>query len=126
MVRFKQWIMWVPIVVLLGTGAVLASTAKLTWTDPAPTGGAGAPSGHNIYRSIDAAVCSATDDLPGPAYKAIDTMTSSFDDASVPDVNGTVCYEITAKNAGGESGRSNRVSKATTVNPPMAPVLAIQ
>lgn len=114
------------VTLLAATPLAWAGTLKLTWTDPAPTGGAGAPSGHNIYRSIDAAVCSATDDLPGPAYKAIDTMTASFDDASVPDVNGTVCYEITAKNAGGESGRSNRVSKATTVNPPMAPVLAIQ
>lgn len=124
--RFQLAIMWVCFFVLFGTSLAEAGTAKLTWTDPAPTGGAGAPSGHNIYRATDAAVCNATASLPGPAYKAIDTMTTSFDDASVPDVNGTVCYEITAKNAGGESGRSNRVSKATTVNPPMAPVLAIQ
>lgn len=106
---------------------VYAGTAKLTWTDPTPTGNAGAPTGHNVYRSTNAAACSASNTpLPGPVYKSIDTLSTSYDDTSVPDANGTVCYEITAKNAGGESARSNRVSKTTTVNPPLAPVLAIQ
>jgi hypothetical protein len=99
---------------------VFAASLSLEWTDPVPTVAQAAPTGHKVYRSIDAVVC---DNLMAglPLYATIPTMSSTYTDTAVPAVNGKVCYEVTAFNAGGESVKSSRAGKATTINPPPAP-----
>lgn len=119
---------WLLVLSLLVGGASMAwadTPVELTWTDPAPDASHAVATGHNIYRSTTAATCSASAPLPGPAHKALTTMSSSYSE-TVTVAGGKVCYEISATNAGGESGRSNRVSKDLLPNPPMAPTLAIQ
>lgn len=108
------------------TPTAFAGTTDLTWTNPAPTGTQGVAAGNKVYRSTDTVLC---DNLTAllPLYQTLPSAVSAYTDPSVPDVNGKVCYEVTAYNAGGESPRSNRVSRATTVNPPPAPTgLAIR
>ena len=114
------------VMVMMGfLGIAEAATAILEWTDPVPTAGQGVPTGHKIYRSTDAVLC-ANAAAPLPLYQTISTLTTTSTDAAVPDVTGTVCYEVTAFNVGGESERSNRASKATVENPPPAPALVVR
>lgn len=104
---------------------VHAGSLTLEWTDPPVSATTGPAVGHKLYRSTAAAECdNATTALP--LFQTIATMSSSYVDAAVPDQNGKVCYEITAYNEGGESPRSNRAARATTVNPPKAPTLVIK
>lgn len=100
-----------------------AGSVSLEWTNPIPTTDQGTATGNRVYRSTDTVAC---DNVTTPLPMLLQTLTTApasatYTDTSVPNVNGKVCYEITAYNAGGESGRSNRVSAVTTVNPPPAP-----
>ena len=117
----KQLAMIVFGVVLAATMAY-AADLTLTWTAPAVTATQGAATGYKIYKSTNPATCSATAPLPGPATVTGNVLTAS--DPGVPEGT-TVCYEVSATNAGGEGPRSNRVTKVIPVNPPGAPVLTV-
>jgi hypothetical protein len=107
-------------------GHAEAATATLTWAEPAPDATHGSPAEFDVYRSTDAVACAAVSTpLLDPPLATLPATALTYVDNAVPNVNGTVCYEVQAKNAGGVA-RSNRVSKSTTVNPPFAPTLAIQ
>lgn len=124
----RQWRGISALVLLVVLGVVtpaFAGTAILTWTEAAPDATHAAAATFNIYRSIDPVVCSAAAVLPNPVLSSVAASVLTVTDAATPNVNGTVCYEIEAVNAGGVA-RSNRASKATTVNPPFAPALTVQ
>lgn len=102
-----------------------AGSATLDWVDPTLGPGQSAPTGHKIYRSTDTAVCDNASAVL-PLFLTVTTLTTAYTDNTVPNVVGKVCYEVTATNAGGDSPRSNRVWKATTVNPPPPPTLVVR
>ena len=98
-----------------------AGTAVLTW-DPYA-----APADFKEFRFYRANQnCSAAGPLqplaatlPKPASGPLPT---SYTDTTVPNIDGTVCYEQTSVDtAGNESLRSNRASKVVNLDPPPVP-----
>lgn len=99
---------------------VYAATATLTWNANTESDLAG----YKIYRATQS--CSAQ----GPLAPLLDGngqpisvgKVTTYTDTTVPNVDGEVCYEITAFDLGGlESERSNRATKILNINPPTAP-----
>lgn len=103
------------------SGTVQAGTAVLTWDAYTP------PSDFAAFRFYRANQnCTAQ----GPLQPLAATLTkpasgplpTSYTDATVPNIDGTVCYEMTAVDtAGNESLRSNRAAKVVNLDPPPVP-----
>lgn len=113
-------------VILVGVGLLsliaseaLAGSATLTWTPNSEADLAG----YHVYRGNG--VCA-----PGPLQPLLDPAgtpvtlgkVATYTDASVPSFDGSLCYELTAFDTGGnESVHSTRASKTVNLVPPVAP-----
>ncbi len=109
---------------LMAVAAVAyAADVTLNWTPPQVTATQGAPTGYKVFKGQGAAVCSAPGPLSGTGTSFGSNVTTTTDTNLAE--GQTYCYEASAFNSGGESPRSNRVTKVIPVNPPGAPVLSI-
>lgn len=96
---------------------VEAGTANLTWTANTEADLAG----YKLYRGNG--VCAPGPLQPLGAGALIPKPATSFTDTTVPNFDGTLCYELTAVDtAGNESPRSIRASKVVNLIPPSAPL----
>lgn len=75
----------------------------LNWTESSTN-----ITGFKIYRGQDSQCASAA---PLPVLTTVASMTTSYTDNAIPSSATIICYEITAYNSLGESGRSNRARK---------------
>ncbi len=100
-------------------------TANLTWIANTEDDLAG----YRVYRGTSKATCDdLTTPLP-PLMATPDTQvvigvtpTPAYSDSTIPKVDGSVCYEVTAFDvAQNESPRSNRAVGSINANPPSAP-----
>lgn len=98
---------------LLLSAVAFAGEATLTWQHPQPG------MSFNLYRGVGAA---CHDAQPLPALHAT-TKNLLYQDLNLGG-GLTYCYEVTAFNVGGESARTNRVSKA--IPAPPAPPVAVE
>jgi len=101
----------------------------LSWEPPPVSPDAGAAEWFTIYRGQGGGCL----DLLTPLPQAITTgaelpwTTLRFTDLTAAPIAGPVCYELTASNAAGESGRSARATVIIDEAPPAAPsVVTIQ
>lgn len=110
---------------LLCSSSAWAASGVLTWTANTEVDLAG----YKIYRGTTVAVCAAaTTPLPALVVNSVPVQVgkvTTYTDASLPAMDGTLCWEISAVDTAvppNESGHSNRVSKVVNGLPPMAPV----
>ena len=97
-----------------------AADAVLTWQAPTVTGTNGAATGYRVYKGTGTAPCAATTVLPTALATLGNVLT--FTDPNVPQ-GATICFEVSATNAGGEGIHSNRITLLVPTNPPGAPTL---
>jgi hypothetical protein len=125
MLMVKFWAATVIFLTVLGlvllSRLAFAADGVLTWTANTETDLAG----YKVYRAPQA--CSAQGPLAplmkgSPPVQVQVGKVTTYLDAGLPPLDGTMCWEITAVDiAANESGRSNRVSKDLNTVPPIAP-----
>jgi hypothetical protein len=99
-----------------------AATSNLSWTANTESDLAG----YKVYRGQGTTQCSATTALPALTVSTAPVLVlapaTAYVDTTVPNIDGPVCYEITAYDtAGNESLRSTRAQAVLNRNPPGAP-----
>lgn len=109
---------WISLsLVLVCAGWAEAGSANLTWTANTESDLAG----YKLYRGNG--VCAPGPLQPLGTGALIPKPATSFTDTTVPNFDGTLCYELTAVDlAGNESPRSVRASKVVNLVPPAAPL----
>lgn len=87
-------------------------TAILTWNAGTPDATHDPATGYKVYRGTTSAACINAAALTAVLATVGNVLT--YTDATVPNVTGVVCYEVSGTNASGEGAHSVRASQNTT------------
>lgn len=109
MARITRWSVLALVLSLCIPSIAIPATVELGW-NAVPETPTASVQGYKLYRG--SIPCS---DVGPLAFFADVGKVLSFRDTTVPDTWTNVCYEVTAHNTKGDSGRSNRAGKALTV-----------
>jgi hypothetical protein len=114
----KRFIGVLSIIGILCTSVVFAATVKLSWTANTETD----LKGYRVYRGAGACTVGPLQPLMVNGVPVELGKVVTYTDTTVPIIDGTVCYEITAIDLSlNESPRSNRATKEVSLVPPVAP-----
>lgn len=114
----KRFIGIVFILSLFCTGQAFAASIKLTWTPNTEAD----LKGYKVYRGTGTCPVGPLQPLTANNVHVEVGKVATYTDTTIPQIDGTVCYEITAIDlSGNESPRSNRATKTVNLVPPIAP-----